>query len=121
MDKDIKPENKREFIRVPECSDIFYEATSDGKKKKSEAKDISQSGIRFFVEADLAVGSVIEVSLSLERLEFSFTAPAEVRWSKEIVKGKRYEIGVKFLNVPDVTTKKLINYIQAVKRLDSYT
>ena len=121
MNKENNPENKREFIRVPECSDIFYEATSGTNKKKSEIKDISQSGICFFIEDNLPAGTRIEVSLSLESLEFSFTAPAEIRWSKEVVRGKRYEVGVKFLDVPEVTTRRLINYIQAVKRLDSYS
>jgi len=112
---------QRHFIRVPDSSGISYEIAFTGKAAKSQAKEISQSGIRFVSEEELPIGTVLDVSLTLEQLEFSFTAHGTVRWSKEIVKNKRYEVGVKFEGLPEVTTKKLINYIQAVKRLDSYS
>ncbi|MDP8266119.1 MAG: PilZ domain-containing protein [Candidatus Aceula meridiana] len=117
-----KSENheQRNFIRVPDSSGISYEVAFTGKTSKSQAKEISQSGIRFISEEKLPIGTVIDVSLTLEQLEFSFTAHATVRWTKEIVKNRRYEVGVKFEGLPEVTTKKLISYIQAVKRLDSY-
>ncbi len=118
MNNDI---NKREFVRVPDCSEIFYESASSGKKKKSETKDIGQQGICFIADEKLSIDSVIEVSLMLEQLEFSFTGKAVVRWINEIVKNRRYEIGVKFIDVTEIEAKKLINYIGSAKKLDRYT
>jgi len=121
MDNDNKKPDQREFTRVPDCSEISYQTAKAGKKKKSEAKDLSQAGIRFVVDEKVDIGTVIDVSLSLERLEYSFMAKAEVRWVNEVVKNRRYEIGVKFINLPETDIKKLLNYMVAVKRLDSYT
>lgn len=111
---------QRHFIRVPESSDIVYQVDQVQAKRKTRAKDLSQTGICFASDEKLPIGSVIDITLALEKLGFSFTAQGTVRWIKEIVKNRRYEVGVQFEDLPDLTMKKLINYIQAVKRLDSY-
>lgn len=111
---------KRHFIRVPESSDIVYQVDQAKTKKKTSAKDLSETGICFISEEKLPVGAVIYITLALEKLGFSFTAHGTVRWINEVVKNRRYEVGVQFENLPDLTMKKLINYIQAIKRLDSY-
>ena len=112
--------NKREFIRIPDSSEIACESASSGKKKKTETKNISEQGICFFSEEKFDLGSIVEVSLALERLEFSFTSKAVVRWVKEIVRNHRYEIGVKFIDILEIEARKLINYINSAKRLDKY-
>ena len=111
--------DQREFVRVPDCSDVIYQ-TASGKKKKSETKDISQTGICFFAEEKPAIGDVIDITLALERLGYSFAAKASVRWVNEIIKNRRYEVGVKFVDLPEQDIKRLLNYINSVKRLDRY-
>jgi c-di-GMP-binding flagellar brake protein YcgR len=111
--------DQREFIRVPDCSDVVYQ-TASGKKKKSETKDISQTGICFFTEEKPKVDDVIDVILTLERLEYSFAAKASVRWVNEIIKNRRYEVGVKFVDLPEQDIKGLLNYINSVIKLDRY-
>lgn len=112
--------DQREFVRVPNCSEVAYTTASSGKKKKSEVKDISQSGICFIVEENLEVGTVIDVSLTLEHLDYCFVAKGVVRWVNEIVKNRRYEAGVKFIDLPEPDVRKLINYMNSAKRFDDY-
>ncbi|MDD3375482.1 MAG: PilZ domain-containing protein [Candidatus Omnitrophica bacterium] len=112
--------NNREFVRVPDSLDIVYEIEASGKKKKTATKNISEQGICFFSEEKFDLDSVVEVSLSFERLEFSFTSKAVVRWVKEVVKNRRYEIGVKFVDISEIEARKLVNYIVSMKRLDNY-
>ena len=121
MNEKSEKHDQRQFIRIPDSSNISYEVALTGKATKSQIREISQAGIRFIPEEDFPIGTVINISLTIEQLEFSFTAHGTIRWSKEIVKNRRYEVGVKFESLPEVTTKKLLNYIQAVKRLDSYS
>ena len=112
--------NQREFVRVPDCSEVTYSTAVPGKKKKSEVKDISQAGICFFIEEKPEVGDVIEVTITLEKIEYSFVAKASVRWVNEIVKNRRYEVGVKFVDLSEQDIKRLLDYINTVKRHDSY-
>ena len=112
--------DQREFIRIPDSSEITYGAASLGKKKKSKIKDISQAGIRFISEEKLEPGAIVDITLNLERVEFSFTAKASVCWVHEIIKNKRYEVGVKFVDLPDSDVTRLLDYIHSVKRLDSF-
>ncbi len=112
--------NQREFVRVPDCSEVVYEAASSGKKKKTEAKDISQSGICFIVTEKLEIGTIVDVSISLEHLDFCFVAKGVVRWINEIVRNKRYEAGVKFIDLPELDVKKLLNYLNSAQRFDNY-
>lgn len=112
--------DQREFVRVPDCSEVVYTALNSGKKKKSETKDISQAGICFVVDEKLEVGTVVDISLSLEHLDFCFAAKGIVRWVNEIVKNKRYEAGVKFVDLPEADVRKLLNYMNSAKRFDNY-
>lgn len=114
-----QPFDQREFIRVPVSSDVVYQAAS-GKKIRTEARDISQAGIRFVAQEKPEVGSIIELTLTLEKLEYSFVAKALVRWVNEIVKNRRYEVGVKFIDLTEQEVKRLINYINTVNRHDNY-
>ncbi|MCX5680932.1 MAG: PilZ domain-containing protein [Candidatus Omnitrophica bacterium] len=112
--------DQREFIRVPDSSEITYGTAALSKKKKSKIQDISQSGIRFMVEEKFAPGDIIDVTLSLEQVDFSFAAKATVRWINEIVKNRRYEIGVKFVDLPEADVIRLIDYINSIKRFSNY-
>jgi c-di-GMP-binding flagellar brake protein YcgR len=112
--------DQREFVRVPDCSEVVYTSVSSDQKKKSETKDISQSGICFIVEEKLEVGAVVDISLSLEHLDYCFVAKGIIRWINEIVKNRRYEAGVKFINLPETDVKKLLNYLTSAKRFDNY-
>lgn len=112
--------NQREFVRVPDASEVTYTVLSTKQKKKNQVKNVSQTGICFISEEDFSPETTIDISIALESAEFSFTAQGIVRWSKEIVKNRRYEIGIKFEDLPEQDMKRLINYIQAAKRMKGY-
>jgi len=112
--------DQREFVRVPDCSDVVYTPVSSGKKIKSEVKDISQAGICFLSEEKLEPGTTIELTLTLEKIDFSFVAKGVVRWVNEVVKNRRYEVGIKFVDLPDQDIRRLLNYMNSMKKFDSY-
>ncbi len=112
--------NDREFVRISDYSEITYQSEIAKTKKKTETKNISAQGICFVSKEKFAIDSVVEVSLTFERLGFSFTSKSVVRWVNEIVRNHRYEVGVKFIDVSLQETKKLVNYIDTIKRLDRY-
>jgi c-di-GMP-binding flagellar brake protein YcgR len=112
--------NQREFVRVPDASEVTYTVLATKQKKKNQVKNVSQTGICFVSEEDFTPGTMIDISIALESAEFSFTAQGIVRWSKEVVKNHRYEVGIKFEDLPEIDMKKLINYIQAAKRMKGY-
>jgi hypothetical protein len=56
----------------------------------------------------------------LEKIDFSFVAKGVVRWVNEVVKNRRYEVGIKFVDLPDQDIRRLLNYMNSMKKFDSY-
>lgn len=105
---------RREFIRVPETSEITYRIVSEPKQEHFITQNISQGGVRFFVHEFIPQGTLLKIKLKLKKTSFSFEALAQVRWIEEDVLSERFEIGVKFVDISPGNTAYLLRYIETI-------
>ena len=108
---------RRKFVRVPEQAEISFKVLPNPKTAMFLTRDISQGGIRFYVEEYVSEGSFIEMRLTIKEIPFSFKAVAKIKWVKKEAHENRYEIGVEFVNISQEAVEHLIQYIkQALTR-----
>jgi len=108
--------DRRRYIRISEESQISYRVLPKAKSDKFLAKNISQGGIRFLVGEIIPRDALIEISVTLKKIPFSFKAIAKVRWVRKELSGHRHEVGAEFVNIPEKASTYLINYIRLVSR-----
>jgi len=118
--------DRREYVRLPKNYGVSLKKLafplSRQKEFTLECVDISCGGMRIQSPARLEAGQVLQVEVSIPRLNKyhpsylkvfesdlsqSLQAVAEVAWVREIVSGMRYEAGIKFVNVDEDDWKAL--------------
>ena len=106
-------QERRQYIRIPESTEILYRRVPDTRSSGYLTKDISQSGIRFFIHEFIPVKSILKVRVRLKKNYYTFEALAKVQWIKEDITGNRFEIGVEFTEISTEAARCLVDYIQA--------
>ena len=107
-------QERRRFARIPENLPISYEVLPEIRTEEALTKDISQEGIRFFVNSFIPKFSLVKIKLKLQKVPFNFEALVRVRWIKAEVPNNRYEIGAEFINIPKKAARQLIDYIKNI-------
>jgi len=110
---------RRRYVRIPESSQISYEVMPSIKIKDNITKDISEGGIRFFVDEFIPKNSLLKIRLTIEKITFSFEAVVKLIWIREVPRTDRYEIGVEFINMPKKATEYFIDYIKTSLGLEN--
>lgn len=105
---------RRKFIRIPEASQITYRVVSQSKTAQFVTQNLSQGGVRFFVHDFVPVGSILKIKINFEKAYFNVEALAQVKWVEEDLLSERFEVGVKFIDIPPHTTKCIIDYINNI-------
>lgn len=103
---------RRKFIRVPLHAEISYRILPQTKVKRFLTRDISQGGVRFFVEEFIPKGSYLEITLKLEGVSLVFEACVKVQWISEQTRSERYEVGAEFINIHHEAAAYLMQYIE---------
>ncbi len=105
---------RRQYIRIPESTEISYRLIPETKVSGYLTRDISRGGICFLVHEFLPVGSILKVKLRLKKNYFTFEALVKVKWVKEDTSANRFEIGVEFTDIPPEASRYLVSYIRAI-------
>ncbi len=124
--------DKRRYKRLPKKSKLLYKIIefSDREKalKKAIYKDIGGGGMLFESEEPIEIGTLLKVEFDLQGWQkyypgfFKFdqtsvsepiTVVAQVVRIEELEKDKRYEIGVKFVNIDELYRTGIIEFIEA--------
>lgn len=109
-------EERRRFVRVPECLEISYRILHAKDIETFITKDISAVGIKFLAHNVLPKDSLLEIRLNFPKTHFSFETMVKVVWvRKEIYSENRYEVGAEFINLPKEATEYIISYIKFLK------
>ena len=106
-------EELRKYVRIPEDSQILYKVIPSEKSGEYLTKDISQGGIRFLVHSFIPKDSNLRVRLTLHNADVAIEALVRLVWIKEVPHSERYEVGVRFIDIPPKATEYLINYIRS--------
>jgi len=109
-------QERRRYIRIPESLEITYRIASQSKSSEFITKDISQTGIRFFVHDFIPINSIVKVKIKIKKMPFSFEALTKVVWAKKDPYSNRYEVGARFSEIPQQALNHLIEYIRIMVR-----
>ncbi|HON58421.1 MAG TPA: PilZ domain-containing protein [Smithella sp.] len=111
-------QEKRRMPRIRESNEVTITIIADRKKpvrqKTGATKDISASGVRIQTDIFLPVDALLNVDLSLKKLEKKINALGKVRWTRMIVEEGSYEAGVEFVNAPVLAIQLLRDYIRRI-------
>jgi c-di-GMP-binding flagellar brake protein YcgR len=104
--------DKRQYIRIPESSELSYRLIPQSKTTGSISKDISTGGMRFSAREFIPIGSTLRIRLSIKNIPHTIDASVRVKWTKRISGGERYEIGAEFIEIPREGLLQLERYIR---------
>ncbi|MBN3039537.1 MAG: PilZ domain-containing protein [Candidatus Omnitrophica bacterium] len=111
-------EDRRRAKRVAEYVPVSYRIPPGPKIENFLTRDISTSGVRIFVKEFMNKGTVLELTISLKKIPYSFNTQGQVRWISKDPSGERYEAGVEFINIPKEAKEKLQFYIEEYLNVD---
>ncbi len=123
---------KRKFKRLPKKSKLLYKflkfSPEGSELREAQYKDVGGGGILFETEEEIPIGTLLKIEFDLQGWHkyypgfFKFdqtsisepiTVVAQVVRVREIEKNKKYEIGVKFVNIDESYREGVINFIEA--------
>ena len=106
-------EERRRFIRV-DLSPIEVRCQAVGQDDVTifhVMKDLSQGGIRFFVNERFSPGTMLELELVLPDEASPIQAQAEVVWCARVQGHGPHEVGCRFTQIDPVDRGKLIRLV----------
>jgi len=106
-------QERRRYIRIPECLQIAYEIIPSEEIKEYSTKDISRGGVRFLTYEFIPKDSHLRVRITFPSTLFSFEALVKCIWVREMPYGDEFEVGVEFIDLPSEILDYLISYIKA--------
>ncbi len=108
---------KRKFARLNILVDVAYKKQDAVKEEKlTLTKNISKGGICFIGYESLRESDIIDLQIYLPEDKNPVSAMARVVWVKEfligeIPKGKRYDVGVEFVQISEEDKTRIDRYI----------
>ena len=105
-------QERRRYVRIPENSQISYEVIPSEKTKEHSTKDLSQGGIRFFLQEFIPRDTHLKIKLNLRKTLFNLEALVRIAWISQVPHTQNYEAGVEFLNIPPKAVEYLKDYIR---------
>lgn len=108
-------EERRRYARIPVEAQIVYKIIPHVKIREYLTKDMSQGGIKFFVDSLVPKGSHLKVRITLPGSADSFEALVRIVWTKQLASygGEKYEVGASFVDMPRNATERFIGRIKS--------
>ncbi len=111
-----KSKEKRKFPRLKNGVKVIYKFMGVMGERKDDVIDISQGGVRLSLKEKAAVGTLLELAVTISEEGNPFFALAKVVWQSEKRKlgANRqlyYETGVEFLKMDMQHKMLMIEYI----------
>ncbi|MCP4649473.1 MAG: PilZ domain-containing protein [PVC group bacterium] len=93
---------KRKYKRLSQVVPVRHRKQKEANVKSSQALDISTGGMRIASEAQLEIGSELNIEMHINKSAQPFYAKGEVVWLKE-KENKTFDVGIKFVRVVQKT------------------
>jgi hypothetical protein len=116
-------QDRRKHPRYPYNDSIYVKLCSvsgmddmEGQNLLCKTSDISEGGISFRVDQDIAIDTAIEMRIELKSPPTTFIHQGRVRWVREIDPVNGFQIGVEFTSTaPQVLEiwRKLVEQIRS--------
>jgi hypothetical protein len=103
---------RRRFIRHTAGVPIEVRAVDGGARHTEQSVNVSEGGLSFLTDRDLALGSTIDVRI--DDVEPPFEARAEVVWCSG--EDGRHCVGVRFLNANDAFRARMVEQVCSIEQ-----
>lgn len=107
-------QERRKSKRVFKHLQVAYRILPGTKIKRLLTENVGQGGIKFISLEFIPKNSLLEIRLTFEKVPFSFESIVKVIWSEKAAKGEKYELGVKFENMPEEAAERLTDCISSL-------
>jgi len=110
---------RRKFPRLFALVDVFYEKEPPQEKEKlTLTKNISKGGICLIAYEELKKDEILNLKIYLPDEELPVVAKGRVAWAKEFIigdylTGRRFDVGIEFIEINDSDLEKINRYIFA--------
>ena len=113
-----KGSERRSCVRFQKDMDVQYLVEKKPHLKNGRAVDMSEGGLKLLLDEKPAVGSVLDLKITLPGSKDTAEIKGEVAWAEEAKpasgagQGKRqFHVGIKFLAVKGASARELAKYI----------
>jgi c-di-GMP-binding flagellar brake protein YcgR len=106
-------QERRRYLRIPECLQIAYEIIPSEAIKEYSTRDISRGGVRFLTHELIPKDSHLKIRITFPNALFSFEALVKCIWVREMPYDGDFEMGIEFIDLPPRILDYLINYIKS--------
>lgn len=112
---------RRRFVRLSESWPIKYKILGTEKdRENSLTVNIGEGGVKFYTNAILETGSILEIELLIPADSIPLQSTAKVVWKGKVIwceesphKDKwPLVVGVEFVNISDYDKKRLMIYVK---------
>ncbi len=105
-------DERRKYIRIPEKAAISYNVVPTTILGQYTTSDISQGGIKFLVHHFVPKDSHLKVKITFAAASVTIEALVKLVWIRELPYSGSYEIGVRFIDIPQKAEDHLLGYIR---------
>ena len=115
-------EERRRYVRLNVLVDIAYGRCESLKKGQlTLAKNIGRGGICLIVYEEFKESDLLDLKIYLPESKTPISAVGRVVWVKEFIigdisTGKRFDLGIEFLEIDEEDAKRIEKYIFSVIR-----
>jgi len=106
-------DERRKYVRIPEKFGISYNVVPAKTLGQQTTSDISRGGIKFLVNKFIPKDSRLKVKIALDETNITIEALVELVWIRELPYSGSYEIGVRFIDIPQKDTDHLLGCIKS--------
>ncbi len=110
---------KRQFFRLNLLADVIYSKKQPSTKEGlTLTRNISKGGICLIVYEPLSVNDLLELNIFLPDSKNPIRVDGRVKWIREFTigdpaKGKRFDVGIEYVDISDEDQNKIIKYVFA--------
>lgn len=114
-------EDRRKHPRLHVYHLVKYKVISgdtEGRTILASLADIGGGGICLRSQENLAIGSLVQISINMPQLAQPVTSIAKVVWSKKIRSADMYESGLQFVDIEDMLRNQITSRVDDVYKKD---
>lgn len=119
-------QERRRFVRLNALVDVIYKRLPFSEEKEAEeelslTKNISKGGICLIVYEELKESDILDLEICLPEDKIPINATGRVVWAKKFIigdpiKGKRFDVGIEFMEIKEEDLNRIDKYIFNFKR-----
>lgn len=104
---------KRRFPRLNSRIPVQYKKIAEYKDalQGTITRDIGEGGVRLVAHEFIPLFTKLKIEIFLSPLSNSISTISKVAWMRKIPYADQYDVGLEFIELPEISRKLIANYI----------